>query len=111
MSRSAAPRHTVRLAPVTLALVERREHTPGTRSRWTLALVELTEHGARTLATWSGSGPLGRLRAHRDAYEYCQREQLTPTEQLADTRKPSTVLAWEHARLRARLLDEGIIKG
>jgi len=96
---------------VTLALVERREHTPGTRSRWMLALVELTERGARTLATWQGVGPLGRLRAHRDAREHCEREQLTPTMQLEDTRKASNLRGWEHARLRARLLEEGIIEG
>lgn len=110
MTGARAARRHARPSPVTLTLIEQREQLePGTRSRWTLALVELTAYGARTLATWTGAGPLGRLRAHRDAHEYCQRERLEPTEQLADTRKASSVRAWEHARLSARLRDEGVL--
>lgn len=98
-----------RLAPVSLTLLEKSTPHPGTRTRWTLALVEISAHGSRTLATWTGTGPLGRLRAHRDAQEFCHAQQLEPTEQLEDTRKPCNLLAWEHARLLARLRGEGVI--
>lgn len=106
-----AARRLPRQRLATLALIEQREqHTPGTRSRWTIALVQLDDDGARTLAAWHGVGPLGRLRAHRDAREHCEREQLTPrTVQLDDQRKPCNVLAWEQTRLLARLRDEGVL--
>lgn len=105
---TAARRLRQRLA--TLALIEQREHNPGTRSRWTVALVELDERGARTLEAWHGVGPLGRLRAHRDAREHCERARIEPhTVQLEDQRKPCNVLAWEQTRLLARLRDEGVL--
>lgn len=93
----------------TLTLIEQRTHTPGTRSRWTVALVELDERGARTLEAWHGVGPLGRLRAHRDAREHCEREQLEATLQLEEQRKPCSVVAWEQTRILARLRDEGVL--
>lgn len=96
--------------PTTHALLEKRTHEhPGTPSQWVVWLVALELDATRTVHAWHGTGPLGRLRAWRDALEHCALEQITPAEQREEERAPSRSLAWEHARLLARLRDEGVI--
>lgn len=98
------PRHGL-----ALALVELREQlSPRTRSRWTLALVQLDATGATALETWHGVGPLGRLRARREALEHCEREQLTYTPHLLETRPTPAQLSHAHAQTFARLRSEGV---
>ena len=92
-----------------LALVELREQpSPCTRSRWTLALVQLDAMGATTLKTWHGLGPLGRLRARREAHEHCERKQIAYTPHLLEMRPTPAQLSHAHAQLFARLRNEGV---
>ena len=99
------PRHGL-----ALALVETREQLrPGTRSRWTIALVQLAPTGAHAVEHWHGTGPLGRLRARREAEEHCEREQLTYTPHYVEARPLPAHRAHAHAQMRARLRAEGVL--
>lgn len=110
MRATALRRPRPATTPATHAVFEQRTRTdPGTPSQWVIVLVELDADATRTLRAWHGVGPLGRLRAWRDALEHCALEHITPKEQLEEERAPSRSLAWEHARLLARLRDEGVI--
>lgn len=110
-----SPRYGHTPAP---ALYEQRNpgttHVPGARSHWVLELWITEPDGiTRPIARFEGDGPIGRLRAQRDALEECARRGFTaPTlhsnvkTQAASTR-PS--ITWEHAALCKRLRDEGVL--
>lgn len=99
------PRHGL-----ALALVETREQlTPGTRSRWSVALVQLDATGATVLDAWHGVGPLGRLRARREAHEHCERERIHYTPHFVDSRPTPARVEHAHAQAFARLRSEGVI--
>lgn len=93
------------------ALVETRAHTAGTRSHWTITLVQLDALGAHPVQSWTGEGPLGRLRAHRDAIEHCQRQHIDARIVSEGTAPPTHKRnrAWEWAQCLGRLRDEGVI--
>ena len=93
-----------------LALIEQREQDdPGTRSRWTVALVQLDATGTHTVMQWRGTGPLGRLRARRDAIEHCARASLTVTPSFATERPTPAHVEQAHAALHHRLRSEGVL--
>lgn len=107
-ARTRTPRVRAGLA---YAIIEQREHTPGTRSRWTVTLVQLDALGSHPVQTWTGVGPLGRLRAQRDAKEHCARQQIAARFVPVDEAPPPAKAnrAWMFAGVLARLHAEGII--
>lgn len=109
----AAPARRLRPAttPATHALFEKRSPgNPGTPSQWVIVLVELDAESTRTLHAWHGTGPLGRLRAWRDALEHCAAQAISAQEPQEEPRKAASSERWEHARLRARLRAEGVLE-